>query len=58
MCYRKIRVGDKAEMQAGGRMTSKQNASSAIKRAYAKVRVTQWAPEMGKKMMKGKVNTF
>lgn len=45
-------------MQAGGRMPSKQNARSAIKRAYAKVRVTQWAPEMEKKMMKGRVNTF
>lgn len=49
MCYRKIRVGDKAETQAGGRKPSKQNARSAIKCAYTKVRVTQWAPEMEKK---------
>lgn len=57
MYYRKIRSGDKAEMEIGERMTSKQNASSAINCAHAKVRVTQKVPDT-EKSNEGDANAF
>lgn len=39
-------------MEIGERVTSKQNTSSAINRAHAKVRVTQKVPDTKKELMK------
>lgn len=51
--FRKIQMGDKAEMKTGGSLLSKHNINPAINHTHAKVKTTQEFPDTEEKVMRG-----
>lgn len=51
--FRKIQMGDKAEMKTGGSLLSKHNINPAINHTHANVKTTQEFPDTEEKVMRG-----